>query len=934
MSESDPQGSLSSRLTSIYIFVSLLNDRIAYQFQRNPAVAPVFSSVLLSVRKHIECAGWVWPKSSEFVNLCLEAGIDSQADKNTVNDLARFLLRPAIVREVGGGDWRLEGSRPYLERIGLPERRTENLRIYNTHQGERFSTRRLSRDPVRRVYNFIGFFWDELLDPISIIQGYIANVLEANSEESANFQIQKWIKQQFGFLYTNDFKFAMPKICRMLNTIFYSKGLPTLADLHTLRSGTISCGLLVSELADFLRMTKVPVRDSMHGSKTPDPYLRLALGFVIFLRFTRALRVRYGWSSLVADAVPEQSLSIEGQLGRGVMQCVSALRGMENSYLLARVFGSISEIQGLNFIFRGGILPRTGSGRTFVITGFPGVGKTVLALQKLTGVAARGGVAFYFSFEESYELIVDRLISFDLANNSRFELIAPQDDEELVRELNRLDAEVPRRGILCLYSGMSGQSFSLPAKLKSLRELVEKRWAWRAVAIDSVNALQTDAGEERPSRLALQSLVESIEVNGFLGVVISEPDTIVHQDMSYLADTIIELGLEEGGQARWVEIKKCRSQNYHAGRHPCQIQEGRGIKIYPALSAIRSSLRRRAKSTLSELRRIPLPKEVIRNNSIFQIFPKKVSEKFILPGQDGDSIDSGGMRLEVAEKSSSLIYGPPNTGKTDFALKLALANPVDIEKGEMEQPQSLLLVTFRTTERSFEQGLRSKYELLRYWNKLKYRKVRWYSPGANISAEHIISDCRSAIKECRQHGYPLERIVFDELESAELVLPSLRKEQLFWSTLVNLVATEAITTFFVFGEGFGASEAFHALQLEVDYVIRLERKNAFVMTWPEKLPDISLADLPLGAGASTPSQSIPKNLGEEEPSSERKIALILQVDGRVRDRLYVPAGMDEQSLREVAMSSEKADRYIKDSAKTELFLVRGRNFLVNIRNKD
>jgi leucyl-tRNA synthetase len=61
---------------------------------------------------------------------------------------------------------------------------------------------------------------------------------------------------------------------------------------------------------------------------------------------------------------------------------------------------------------------------------------------------------------------------------------------------------------------------------------------------------------------------------------------------------------------------------------------------------------------------------------------------------------------------------------------------------------------------------------------------------------------------------------------------------------------------------------------------------------------------------------------------EETITLVLQVNGRVRDRVLVPAGLDEARLRETALASEKVRKFIDGMQVQDVIVVRGK--LVNV----
>ncbi len=67
---------------------------------------------------------------------------------------------------------------------------------------------------------------------------------------------------------------------------------------------------------------------------------------------------------------------------------------------------------------------------------------------------------------------------------------------------------------------------------------------------------------------------------------------------------------------------------------------------------------------------------------------------------------------------------------------------------------------------------------------------------------------------------------------------------------------------------------------------------------------------------------------DPEAVREDTVTLVLQVNGRVRDRVQVPAGLDEARLKETALASEKVRRFIDGMQVQDVIVVRGK--LVNV----
>jgi leucyl-tRNA synthetase len=67
---------------------------------------------------------------------------------------------------------------------------------------------------------------------------------------------------------------------------------------------------------------------------------------------------------------------------------------------------------------------------------------------------------------------------------------------------------------------------------------------------------------------------------------------------------------------------------------------------------------------------------------------------------------------------------------------------------------------------------------------------------------------------------------------------------------------------------------------------------------------------------------------DESIAAEEVIPLVVQVNGKVRDRVEVPADVDQETARTLALQTEGARRHISDKEVVKVVVVPGR--LVNI----
>jgi leucyl-tRNA synthetase len=82
----------------------------------------------------------------------------------------------------------------------------------------------------------------------------------------------------------------------------------------------------------------------------------------------------------------------------------------------------------------------------------------------------------------------------------------------------------------------------------------------------------------------------------------------------------------------------------------------------------------------------------------------------------------------------------------------------------------------------------------------------------------------------------------------------------------------------------------------------------------------------LGKGYSVHTQAWPAY--EAEAAREEEITLVVQVNGKVRDRIRVPADIDEEEAKETALASQAVRRFIDGKTPKKVILVPGK--LVNI----
>jgi circadian clock protein KaiC len=278
-------------------------------------------------------------------------------------------------------------------------------------------------------------------------------------------------------------------------------------------------------------------------------------------------------------------------------------------------------IKGLDEITGGG-LP---AGRTTLVCGGPGCGKTLLATSFIVEGARKGEPAVFLTFDE---------LPADLDLNSRslgFDLAGLQAKNLLSIDYIHVDRqEIHETG-----------EYSLEGLFIRLGYAVDQVKAKRVV-LDGVDTLFAGLANEALLRSELRRLFRWLKERGLSSVVTAERGEIAltrHGIEEYISDCVVvlEQRVQEELTTRRLRVVKYRGSTHGANEYPYLIEDG-GIKILPITSLG---------------------------------LAHKVSSERIPTGVAGlDAMLEG---KGFYRGSSILISGGPGTGKTSIAAHFALA---------------------------------------------------------------------------------------------------------------------------------------------------------------------------------------------------------------------------------------------------------------------
>jgi len=288
-------------------------------------------------------------------------------------------------------------------------------------------------------------------------------------------------------------------------------------------------------------------------------------------------------------------------------------------------------IEGLDTLLGGGLTPR----RIYLIEGEPGAGKTTAGLQFLNEGVRRGESVVYITLAENKEELTAVAASHGWSlDGIHVHEVLP--DEDLLAGAGQ-------------YSMFHPSEVELAETLRAMLGVVEERQPTRVV-LDSLSELQLIAESPLRYRRQVLALKQFFSRRNCTVMLLDDRTASAAGDLQVrsIAHGVIQLDhsvKDYGVERRRLRVVKFRGRRVTGGMHDYNLVHG-GILVHPRLVAAetrRISPRGQLSSGLPEL----------------------------------DQLLGGG----VEEGTSTLIVGPPGTGKSSLAAQFLAAAHARGEKG-------------------------------------------------------------------------------------------------------------------------------------------------------------------------------------------------------------------------------------------------------------
>lgn len=390
-----------------------------------------------------------------------------------------------------------------------------------------------------------------------------------------------------------------------------------------------------------------------------------------------------------------------------------------------------SGIAGLDEILRGGFT----RDRLYLLEGSPGSGKTTLALQFLIEGARQGEVVLYITLSETAV---------------ELRAVAAAHDWQL--EGVRIHEVLPSESILDpqeQYSIFHPSDVETGAVTKGILAVIEEFRPTRVV-LDSLSELQLLAADQliyRRQVLAFKQFFASRSCTTlFLDDRSSSNSDLQVRSIAHGVISLQRLPTDYGGIRRRLEIVKYRGIAFLEGMHDYKIMQG-GIIVYPRLVAADSR-------TVIESRQ----------------FGSSLAEL--------DAMLGGG----IEEGSSTLIAGPPGTGKSTLAAQF-----VD---SCLAQGQQAAMFVFEESAANLLRRAESLGMKLRAHLATGQLSLRQVDPAQLTPGEFVHVVCRAA-----DNGAKV--IVIDSLNGFLQAMPNEKMLATHMHELLTYLGQRGVVTFLI-----------------------------------------------------------------------------------------------------------------------------------------
>ncbi len=227
-------------------------------------------------------------------------------------------------------------------------------------------------------------------------------------------------------------------------------------------------------------------------------------------------------------------------------------------------------IEGLDRMLKGGLI----KGRTYLVKGRPGAGKTILSIRFLLEGLRKGEEVMFVSLTEDVAEIRENMEELGLdVSGIEFVDASPTGDRTIFGELFFTSFEVDTQGF------------------KSMLEAKFDKSAPNRLVIDPISMLRVSAKSDVEYKRDLLILIGLLRKHGVTALLTS--DVYENGMEDYLVSGVIELHVMDvkGKIVRGIRVSKMRGSDFDEVMRPYKIVRG-GIVVYDDLNIFEDVMRK------------------------------------------------------------------------------------------------------------------------------------------------------------------------------------------------------------------------------------------------------------------------------------------------------------------------------------------------------
>jgi KaiC/GvpD/RAD55 family RecA-like ATPase len=221
-------------------------------------------------------------------------------------------------------------------------------------------------------------------------------------------------------------------------------------------------------------------------------------------------------------------------------------------------------VEGLDDMLKGGVI----AGRTYLVTGGPGAGKTIMCMQYLMDGVKKNERGLYVALEEQAQQLKEDMAPFGWDLNRIKILDTMQDMASGVWALKAT-------GVI------SKPEFNLKSLVETLRNIIVQ-FKPKRIVIDSVTSIKILYDSKTEARRELLGFINFLESTGCTTLLTSELEGSDFQMEEFLTSGVLKLHMIEsdGEKVSAVSIQKLRGSSFDKHIRPMKITDN-GLVVFP-----------------------------------------------------------------------------------------------------------------------------------------------------------------------------------------------------------------------------------------------------------------------------------------------------------------------------------------------------------------